>query len=270
MDRLDARIVGVLNCSPDSFSDGREYNDEAMRVRMLELADDGADWIDVGGESTAPGSTAVDATTELARLETFFRNRDALNLPFSVDTIKSKVALEGIRRGARMINDVSGGRHDPEMLALMSEHPDVRFVLMHSVFPDGRAERRARGEGDIIEIASRFFEERLRACEDAGMKHGSVILDPGMGAFLGTDPADSIRVIRSLDVLRERFGLPLYVGASRKGFLSAYTSDRGANDRLGSTLAATVAAILHSADYVRIHDVRALRQFRDVWNMICE
>ena len=266
---LNAKIVGVLNVSPDSFSDGRTWDRESLRKRIAKLTEDGADMLDVGAESTAPDSEMVDETEELQRLADFFTLVKTVGIPFSIDTVKSGVAEAAIRHGATVINDVSGGRADPRMLSVLAAHPDVSYVLMYSKNPFGRANRLPRtGEGDILEEICAFFEERTLSCETAGIARKRLILDPGMGAFISMDAADSVRVLQNLPRLRERFGLPIYVGTSRKGFLGKIAADRGPQDRLGSSLAAAIYAVQNGADYLRVHDVRETRQFMRVWNAL--
>ncbi|HRI35522.1 MAG TPA: dihydropteroate synthase [bacterium] len=212
MASLGIEIVGILNLSPDSFSDGHICETLSVSERLRILVEDGADRIDVGGESTAPGSSPIDERTELSRLQPFFQEARTCSIPFSVDTMKSRVALAGIEAGSDMINDVSGGRSDPRMLDLLSEHPSVRYVLMYSAHSGGRPDKKkpSRSE-DILADVSRFFETRLHACALVGMRQEQIILDPGIGAFVSPDPEDSLRILRNIRTLKERFDQPIYV-----------------------------------------------------------
>ena len=256
-------VMGVLNATPDSFSgDGVAADPEALERRVRVLVDEATDVIDVGGESTRPGGTPVDAATELARVLPAIEavRRHDLDVPISIDTRKAVVAERAIVAGADAINDVSGLRDDPEM-AELAAGTGVPVVLMHS--------RRARAvttklggqyrEVRYDDVAGDVVREGLElvdAALAAGIARQSLIFDPGVG--FGKTPVQNIELLRDLESLRE-MRLPLLVGVSRKSFIGELTG-RAPEERLEGSLAAAVAAVAKGADMVRVHDVGATRR----------
>jgi len=258
------KLVAILNLSPDSFSDGRSYTIDELRERIQELIDDGADIIDVGAESTAPGSLPIDAQEELSRLSDFFSLlQEFPETVFSLDTTKSFVAHEWIKHGVKMINDVSWGRADPMMFDIVAEE-QIPIVIMYAKNDSWRADKEDRDdEIDIIEHIKAFFHERLYAAYHAWIQPHQIILDPGMWSFISPNPQDSKKVLQSLPLLIQEFQLPLYIGTSRKGFLGKRTSDRWPKDRVWSSLWSALYAYWQGASYLRVHDLRRTKQLVD-------
>ena len=265
-------LVWVLNVSPDSFSDGRDYSRDALRSRIHELIDAWVDLIDVWAESTAPWSLPIDIDEELSRLADFFSIIDEFSIPFSLDTTKVAVAHIAIDAGVRMINDVSWGRADWAMRWLIAQ-TWVLYVMMYCKNASWRADKQTVVYPDwIVHHVIQFFEEHIDLALSAGINRNQLILDPGMGAFVSHDPADSVTLLQALWSLRTTFWLPLYVCVSRKWFLRRLTSvaDQWADQRVGSSLAASLYAMNQWVSYVRVHDVLYARQMVDVWkSLLC-
>jgi dihydropteroate synthase len=247
-------VVGVLNVTPDSFSDGGRFLDpEAAVARGVELAREGADLIDVGGESTRPGSTPVALAEELRRVIPVIRAlRQRVEVPLSVDTTKAAVAREAVAAGADLVNDVSGLRFDSEMGPTVARL-GVPVVLMHS--RGGRGElHEAFGYVDVSAEVAAELEEAIGRAEAAGIPRDRVILDPGIG--FSKDAAHNLAVLSDLGPVRA-LGRPVLIGVSRKSFLGKVTG-RPVEKRLLATAAACVAAVLAGANLVRVHDVAPL------------
>jgi dihydropteroate synthase len=249
--------MGVLNVTPDSFSDGGRFEDaEAAVVAGLDLFAQGADWVDVGGESTRPGIAArVDADTEKTRVVPVIeglRRRGAGIL--SIDTSRAAVARAALDAGADLVNDVSGLLFDPGMAVLLAERK-VPSVLMH-LRGDFETMHREPRYGDVMGEVAAELREALRRGESAGMARESMIVDPGVG--FAKDAAQSLEVLRRLPELAA-LDRPVLVGPSRKSFIGKVL-DVPVGDRLFGTAAAVAAAVLGGAHVVRVHDVKEMGQ----------
>jgi dihydropteroate synthase len=266
MMRAVAQIVGILNLTEDSFSDGGRFLDTGRAIAHGErLLDDGADWLDVGAESSNPAGQRVSAEEELARLVPVlghFRGRGAR---ISVDTHKPEVMRAAIDLGAGMINDVTA-LGQPGAAELLARHPAVAVVLMHARNAGFRAEMAARSHLGLIPEICAYFERRVTELAALGIARERLLLDPGMGYFLGGNPEPSLWALRHLDELRA-IGLPLYVSTSRKSFVGAVVGG-SPMERGAGTLATELWALHHGASYVRTHDVRPVRQAWAMWRAI--
>jgi dihydropteroate synthase len=239
--------MGILNITPDSFSDGGRFLDpSAALTQARRMIEDGADLIDVGAESTRPYGNAVpvSADDEIERLKPILPSVIKLGCPVSIDTMKPQVASYALDLGACVVNDVWGLQRDPQMAAVVARH-DVPVIVMHNrEQPDPAI--------DILADIESFFSRTLAIAERAGIKRNNIVLDPGIG--FGKTPEQSIQTIARLDELKT-FGLPLLVGLSRKRFISSIVrSEPG--DRLGCSIAGNLFAAMNGADIVRTHDVR--------------
>jgi len=247
--------MGVLNVTPDSFSDGGRYlrPDRAL-AHAQRMAEAGADLIDIGGESTRPGAPPVPLDEELRRVIPVIEKVAArCRLPISIDTSKAEVARRAIGAGAAMINDVTALRGDPAM-AGVAARAGVPVVLMHMRGAPATMQRRPRYRALMDDLA-RFFRERIAAAVAAGVDRRRIILDPGLG--FGKTAAHNLEILRRLELL-VRLGRPLLVGPSRKSFLGKLLdrpSGQSDHRRLEGTAAAVTAAVLHGAHVVRVHDV---------------
>jgi dihydropteroate synthase len=247
--------MGVLNVTPDSFSDGGRYFDVGAAVaRGEEMVREGADLLDIGGESTRPtGAEPIDAGEELRRVLPVLRElRGRVDVPISIDTYKGAVAEEALAAGADLINDISGLRWDPQMtrVAAASGAP---VILGHSRGGREELHREHRYEDVCAEVAAEL-EGSLRRAEAAGISRQRVIVDPGIG--FSKSAHHNLPLLRDLSPVCA-LGCPVLVGVSRKSFLGRITG-RGVGERLMATAAATVAAILAGAHMVRVHDVAPL------------
>jgi len=252
-------VMGVVNVTPDSFSDGGKFPSEGTAVAHgLALLRDGADILDVGGESTRPGAASVTADEESRRVLPVVKRLAAANARVSVDTHKASVAAEALEAGACIVNDVTAGR-DPAMFRVVAA-AGAGLILMH-MQGEPRTMQQAPTYDDVVKEVSAFLVERARSAEGAGVARSAIVLDPGIG--FGKSADHNLALLRHLPELR-RLGYPILVGASRKMFLAQLTKDGDAlpspQDRLEATLAAHVVARERGADIVRVHDVRAHRR----------
>ncbi len=247
--------MGVVNATPDSFSDAHPTADAAVE-HGLALVAAGADLLDVGGESTRPGAVRVDADEELRRVLPVVRRLAAQGARVSIDTTRASVAAAALDAGAVLVNDVSGGEADPGLLPLVAR-TGCAVVLMHSRGPSVDMQERARYD-DVVGEVGDALRDRLAAAQAAGVDESQVVLDPGLG-FAKT-PAHNWALLRGLDVVTS-LRRPVLVGASRKAFLGALLAGpegpRPATGRDAATAATTVLAAQAGAWAVRVHDVAA-------------
>jgi dihydropteroate synthase len=249
------KLMGVVNVTPDSFSDGGLYLDpEAAIAHGLGLAEAGAEILDVGGESTRPGAEPVGAEEEMGRVVPVIRGLSGSGARVSVDTSKAVVAAAALDAGAEIVNDVTALRGDPEMAALCAER-GAGVVLMHMLGEPRTMQEDPRYE-DVVAEVNAFLAERLEAAVAAGIEEDRVWLDPGIG--FGKTGAHNMELLRRLGELRE-LGRPLVVGTSRKSFIGRVDGSP-ADQRLGGTIASSVLAAAEGADVLRVHDVAEVRQ----------
>jgi dihydropteroate synthase len=243
-------VMGILNVTPDSFSDGGQFAGEAAVEHARRMAGAGADVIDVGAESTRPGSDPVSPEEELARLEGVLGAVVATGVPVSIDTTKAEVARYALDAGAVMVNDVSACRFDPGMAPLAARR-GCPLVLMHMLGMPKDMQTDPRYPGGVVEGILGFLRERVDAVVAEGVDRGQLIIDPGIG--FGKTVAQNLTILQGIPDLRS-LGLPVLVGASRKWFIGQVTG-REVGDRLSGSLAAAAAAVVAGADIVRAHDV---------------
>jgi dihydropteroate synthase len=238
--------MGVLNVTPDSFSDGGRFLDPAAAIAQAQrLTAEGADILDIGAESSRPygNAVAVPLEEERARLAPILPAVAALGISVSIDTMKAAVAAWALDAGAAIVNDVWGLQRDPDMAPVVAEH-DAPVIVMHN---RDAADPRI----DIVADVTAFFERSLAIAARAGIPPERIVLDPGIG--FGKTPEQSLTCIARLDAWRE-FGLPLLVGASRKRFIHSIAPSEPA-ERLGGSLAAHLLAVENGAAIIRVHDV---------------
>ena len=248
-------VMGVLNVTPDSFSDGGLYLDPGAAVKhALAMVDEGADLIDIGAESTRPGAEAVSEAEELRRLVPVVQEVcRRVAVPVSVDTTKAAVARQALDAGAAIINDISALQADPAMAAVVAKD-SAGLVLMHMQGTPQTMQQAPR-YGDIVAEVREFLGARLRAAVGAGIAADQILLDPGIG--FGKNLEQNLILLDRLDAF-QALGRPMLVGVSRKAFIGGVLG-RGAGDRLLGTAAAVAAAVLRGAMVVRVHDVRAMQ-----------
>jgi dihydropteroate synthase len=239
-------IMGILNVTPDSFSDGGQYIDPDDAIRHAQrMIQEGADIIDVGGESTRPypGAKPVSLQEELARLHPVLPTVIQLGMPVSIDTIKPEVALWALGLGVCMVNDVWGLQRDPNMARVVADH-GVPIVIMHNRY-------KAEPSINIISDINAFFAHSIDLALRAGIARDAIVIDPGIG--FGKTPAQSIEVIAKLATFKS-FGLPILIGASRKRFIDSVSPSEPL-ERLGGSITAHVMAYMNGANIIRTHDV---------------
>ena len=244
-------LMGVVNVTPDSFSDGGRYVDpDAAIAHGLELLADGADILDIGGESTRPGATRPTVQEELDRVVPVITEL-APRATVSVDTMRAEVAERAIAAGASIVNDVSGGLADPEIMSVAARH-GVTYVAMHWRGHADVMTDLATYDGDVVAIVKRELQARVDAAAAAGIE--KLVVDPGLG--FAKNASHNWELLRRIDELEE-LGRPVLVGASRKSFLGRLLGDRPVADREAATVALTCHLAEHRVWAIRVHDVRA-------------
>ncbi len=242
-------VMGILNFTPDSFSDGGRYFDTDKALdHAREMVELGADIIDIGAESTRPGHTPLSAIEEWHRLEPILaRLRETVSVPISIDTYKSSVAQKALDYGADMINDVWGGRFDAEMFKVLAKY-QAPYILMHN------ATDRQCIEGDIITAVMEELLYQANLAMEAGLKRECIILDPGVG--FGKTVEQNLQLINRVDVFRET-GYPVLIGTSRKSVIG-HVLGLPVDKRVEGTAATVAVAITRGVDIVRVHDVKEI------------
>ena len=255
-------IMGVVNVTPDSFSDGgRFYGSGEAVEHARRLVDEGADILDVGGESTRPGAAPVDAAEELRRIRPVLEAMASGPIPVSVDTSKPEVMRAAIDAGAAMINDVYALRQPGALQAVAA--CDVGVCVMH-MQGEPRTMQDDPVYGDVVAEVKAFMDERVGACEAAGIGRDRIVIDPGFG--FGKKAVHNLDLIRSIPALAAS-GLPVLAGLSRKSVLGRITG-RMVGDRIYSSIAAALVAVARGARIVRVHDVAATRDALAVWTAV--
>ena len=250
-------VMGILNVTPDSFSDGGRWNttDKALRA-ALKMTEEGADIIDVGGESTRPGYTKISDDEEIDRVVPVIeRIKKEADVPVSIDTYKSKVARAALSAGADLVNDIWGLKYDPCMADIIAEYK-IPCCIMHN--------RKDTGYTDFLQDVVTDLQESLQIAKAAGIARDKIIIDPGIG--FAKDYEQNLLMIKNLDILKE-LNLPIMLATSRKSVIGL-TLDLPVEERLEGTLATTIYGALNGAGIVRVHDVkenvRALRMLRAI------
>lgn len=249
-------LVGILNLTPDSFSDGGAFVDQAAaEAHFLRMVEAGAAIIDIGGESTRPGHTPVAAEEEIRRVVPFIlsirKKSDAL---ISIDTSKAAVAAAALAAGADIVNDVWGAQRDPDMARVIGQS-GAACILMHN----GPAEQ--AGQGDVLAAVTAFLSHSVALVKAAGVREDAIVLDPGLG--FGKTDEENWMIMRRLNELTS-LGYPLLLGASRKSMIARLLNVQDPQARLAGTLGTTALAVQAGVDFIRVHDVRENRECADV------
>ena len=251
------KILGILNITADSFSDGGKYLEAGPALFHAQaMAQSGADIIDIGAASSNPDAAAVEPATEIARLAGVVPALKQKGLALSIDSFSTEVQRWALGQGVEYLNDIHGFADAALYPELASA--SARLIVMHMVQERGVALRTEVPADDIFARVTVFFDARITALEKAGIAKDRLILDPGMGQFVGTDPENSLTLLRRLPELRARYGLPLLVSVSRKGFLRKLVN-RPVGEAGAASLAAELFAASQGADYIRTHAPGALR-----------
>ena len=248
--------MGVLNVTPDSFSDGGEfYTPAAALAQAQRLVEAGADVLDIGGQSTRPGAQQVSVEEELHRVLSVVQVvRSQLSVPISVDTTRAIVAQRAVEAGADWVNDISGGTFDPDMLSTVAQL-GVPIVLMH-IRGTPETMQQLTDYQDLIGEIYEFLERQIAAAERAGISRSRVIVDPGIGFAKTLE--QNLEILRHLPTFRS-LGVPILVGVSRKSFIGRLVNQPDPKGRVWGTAAACCSAIAGTADILRVHDVLEMR-----------
>jgi len=246
-------VMGILNVTPDSFSDGGKYLDTYQAVQhALELAKEGADIIDIGGESTRPGAKPVSQDKEILRVIPVIEAiREVSDIPISIDTYKSQTARSALNAGADIINDITAMTFDHQMVELVAEKK-VTVILMHMQGKPDDMQKNPKYDNCVEELVD-FFHKRIDYCHSKGIDKNKIIIDPGIG--FGKRLMDNIDILAHLDSFQQ-LGCPLLIGTSRKSFINMLNQPRKlASQRIGGSVASMALAVYKGANIVRVHDV---------------
>jgi len=248
-------IIGILNLTPDSFSDGGKFNSKNKGiVHARQMFKFGANIIDVGGESTRPGSKTINKNLEWSRIK---RSLRLLNkkIPISLDTRKSEIMEKGIKLGVKIINDVSGLSYDPRTILLLKKYK-IPFIIHHSKGEPENMQNKPRYKNELLDIYD-FFEKKLKFLRSLGIKHKNIIIDPGIG--FGKNLKHNMNLISNISIFHS-LGFPILVGNSRKRFIKELTGKNDTKNRIGGTVASSIYLMMQGVQILRIHDVNELRQ----------
>lgn len=257
-------IMGVVNVTPDSFSDGGDFaTTEAAIAQGLRLMEEGADIVDVGGESTRPGSSAPDMAEEMRRVLPVVTALSRAGAVVSVDTRRAEIMRAAIGEGARIVNDISALTFDSNGLAVVAQST-ASVVLMHMQGEPATMQKAPHYDDAPGEIAG-YLAMRADACRAAGLSPERIALDPGIG--FGKTVTHNLQILGAIERIKA-VGYPVLIGASRKSFIGKLSRGEAAKERLPGSLAAALAAVARGADIIRVHDVAATRQALAVWQAI--
>ena len=256
-------IMGVLNLTPDSFSDGGIYNkkNKAVRHAFLMLKD-GANIIDVGGESTRPGSKAINVKLEWSRINKVL-GLICKKVPVSLDTRKSLIMEKGIKLGVKIINDVSGLIYDKETIDVLRKYK-VPFIIQHSQGTPENMQNKPIYKNELLDIYD-FFEDKVKFLKSVGVKHKNIIIDPGIG--FGKNLKHNMNLISNISIFHS-LGFPILVGNSKKRFIKDISKENDSKNRIGGTVASSIYLMMQGVQILRVHDVNELLQGVKVFKKI--
>ncbi len=265
IDLNSTKIMGILNITPDSFSDGMKYLDEEKAIKhCLEMIEDGVDIIDIGGESSRPGAEPISIEDEIKRIIPVIKAiRKISDIPISVDTYKSEVAEQSILAGASIINDISGLRFDEKMADVLKKYPDISIIIMHMKGTPKNMQNNPYYD-DVVEELIDFFSQRLAFCNSKRISKDRIIIDPGIG--FGKRLEDNLQIIKNIYQFKS-FDVPVLLGASRKSFIGQIYESIP-EEREAGTLATTAIAVQNEIEFVRVHNVKANKQLIQTLNAI--
>ena len=256
-------IMGIVNITPDSFSDGGKFNKKDKGINhALSLLKSGADLIDVGGESTRPGSKAISLKEEFNRIEKVIKKINK-KIPLSLDTRKSEIMDRGIKMGVKLINDVSGLNYDPKTIEVLKKNK-IPFVLQHSKGNPENMQNNPKYKNELLDIYD-FFEEKIEFLRSKGIKHSNIIIDPGIG--FGKNLKHNMNLIKGISIFHT-LGFPILLGLSRKKFIKDLSGNNDTRERLGGTIASSLYSIMQGVQILRIHDVNELIQSIKVFKQL--
>ena len=249
------KIMGVLNITPDSFSDGGKFNKNHLAKKQLDnLFNSGSDLVDIGGESTRPGSKSISIKVEWRRLINILNKIDKKKI-ISLDTRKSEIMEKGIKLGVKLINDVSGLSFDKNSINILKKY-NIPFVLQHSLGDPEKMQNNPKYKNVILDIYD-FFEEKIRYLRKVGISHNNIILDPGIG--FGKNLKHNIMIIKNISIYHS-LGLPILIGTSRKKFIKELSQNNDSTTRVGGTISSVIFGMMQGVHIVRVHDTNEIIQ----------
>ena len=248
-------IMGILNITPDSFSDGGKYNKNNLAKKQLEnLFKSGANLVDIGGESTRPGSKPVSLKVEWKRIKNILKDIDKKKI-ISLDTRKSEIMEKGIKYGVKLINDVSGLNYDKNSIKILKKYK-TPFVLQHSLGNPDVMQNNPKYKNVLLDIYD-FFEKKIKLLRDHGIKHNNIILDPGIG--FGKNLKHNMIILKNISIYHS-LGLPILLGISRKKFIKELSGTNDSSLRIGGTISSSLFAMMQGVQFLRVHDVNEINQ----------
>ena len=256
-------IMGVLNLTPDSFSDGGKFNNKIRGVKhAFKMFKSGADVIDVGGESTRPGSKDVNVKLEWNRINKILRSI-CKKIPISLDTRKSEIMEKGIKLGVKVINDVSGLNYDSKTINVLKKYK-TPFIIQHSQGTPENMQNNPRYENELLDIYD-FFEKKIKFLRSIGIKHNYIIIDPGIG--FGKNLKHNMNLISNISIFHS-LGFPILVGNSRKKFIKELSGKNDTKKRTGGTVASSIYLMMQGVQILRIHEVNEILQGAKVFKQL--
>ena len=248
-------IMGVLNLTPDSFSDGGKFNSKKRGIDYaLKMFKSGADIIDVGGESTRPGSNTINKKLEWNRIQKIIGSISK-KIPISLDTRKSEIMERGIKYGIKIINDVSGLSHDSETVNILKKYK-IPFIIQHSQGTPKNMQIKPSYKNELLDIYD-FFENKIKFLRSIGIKHNNIIIDPGIG--FGKNLKHNMRLISQISIVHS-LGFPILVGNSRKKFIREISGKNDTKKRIGGTVSSSLYLMMQGVQILRVHDVDEVLQ----------
>ncbi len=256
-------ILGVLNLTPDSFSDGGKFNTKKKGFKhVMHLINSGADLIDIGGESTRPGSQPIKENLEWSRLSEILK-LVSKRKSISLDTRKSNIMKKGIELGVKLINDVSGLSYDKETINVLKKYK-TPFVIQHSQGVPENMQNKPSYKNELLDIYD-FFEKKIKLLRSMGIKHNNIIIDPGIG--FGKNLKHNMSLIHNISIFHS-LGFPILVGNSRKSFIKELSGKNDSKLRIGGTIASSIYLMMQGVQILRIHDVNEIMQAIKVFKKI--
>ena len=261
--KKNPNVMGILNLTPDSFSDGGMFNSKNKGINhAIQMFKCGADIIDIGGESTRPGSKKIEKNLEWNRIKKILKSISK-KIPISLDTRKSTIMEKGVKLGVKIINDVSGLIHDPETINVLRNYK-TPFVIHHSQGDPENMQNKPSYKNELLDIYD-FFEEKIAHLRSVGIKHNNIIIDPGIG--FGKNLKHNMSLIHNISIFHS-LGFPILVGVSRKRFIKDLSKKNDTKKRIGGTMAASLYLVMQGVQILRIHDVNEIIQGLKVFKKI--
>ena len=256
-------IMGILNLTPDSFSDGGKFLKKNKGFNQaINLFKSGANIVDIGGESTRPGSKTIGIKNEWNRIKKVLTKIDK-KIPLSLDTRKSQIMIKGIEMGVKLINDVSGLEYDPKTIDVLNKYK-IPFVIQHSQGTPENMQKNPKYQNELLDIYD-FFENKIKFIRSKGIKHNNLVIDPGIG--FGKNLKHNMNLIRGISIFHS-LGFPVLVGVSRKKFIKDLSKKNDTKKRIGGTMAASIYLTMQGVQILRIHDVDEIAQGLKVFKKI--